>query len=142
MCGCGWEVRDFGKKKMCFKFIGNHRIGEARQKCLDLGAALPLPRSDTEQADLIKIVDHLGAESVVLGANEQNSGVYVDSVEHPLTYTAWNGASPTNLPHVTMKFNMKWRAEPGYYNSNIICVKCHPSYYRGPHTFSEIFLLP
>ena len=44
-CGCDWEVRDFGNKKMCFKFIGNHWIEKATGKCLDLGAAVPLPRS-------------------------------------------------------------------------------------------------
>ena len=99
-----------------------------------------LPWSDREQADLIKIVDHLGADSVVLGATEhkETPGVYVDSLQNPLTYFGWHEQPPTGKPFITMKFNMKWRAENGWYNSNILCVKCHPSYYRGPQTFSEI----
>ena len=35
-------------------------MDDARQKCLEIGAALPMPRSDQEQADLIATKDHFG----------------------------------------------------------------------------------
>ena len=52
--------RNIGSKKMCFKSIGKYRLDEAAQKCEDVGASLPLPRSDQEHADLLAAADALG----------------------------------------------------------------------------------
>ena len=66
-CDSGWSGRDFGNKKKCYKSIGEHRVDEASQKCQDLGATVPIPRSAQEQADLIKTknyfeIDRLGID--------------------------------------------------------------------------------
>ena len=59
-CGSGWIQRDFGNKKKCYKLIGKYRIEDARQKCAELEAAVPLPRNDMEQSDLIRTSEYFG----------------------------------------------------------------------------------
>ena len=59
-CDSGWTERDFGSKRKCYKAIGKYRNDEAAQKCQELGASLPLPRSDAEHADLLETADALG----------------------------------------------------------------------------------
>ena len=58
----GWTERDFGNKKKCYKYIGQHRLDRAGQKCLDLRAAVPVSRSEPEQADLIATTEHFGLD--------------------------------------------------------------------------------
>ena len=52
-CITGWSEHHFGSKRKCFKHIGKYRVDQARQMCADLGAVLPLPRSDRERTDLV-----------------------------------------------------------------------------------------
>ena len=150
-------------------------MDNARQKCHEVGAALPMPRSDQEQTDLVATKEHFGldglgisstgpisetfqilcilADSVYRGlaldAYEETSGVYVDSVGNPLTYFAWGSsggyAEPTSP--MTERFvalwpshNFKWADIRQWHTENVLCVKCHPGYYRGPQTFLYIDL--
>ena len=39
-------------------------MDNTRQKCLELRAALPLPRSDAEQADLLATMNHFGLDGL------------------------------------------------------------------------------
>ena len=63
-CDSGWTERDFGSKRKCYKAIGKYRSDEAAQKCQELGASLPLPRSDAEHADLLETADALGVSRI------------------------------------------------------------------------------
>ena len=62
-CSTGWTEYHFGSKRKCFKNIGLHRVDQARQKCAELGAALPLPRSDRERTDLVATLESLDIAS-------------------------------------------------------------------------------
>ena len=52
-CADGWTEFHVGSKRKCFKNIGKYTVGHARDKCAEVDAALPLPRSSEEQADLV-----------------------------------------------------------------------------------------
>ena len=142
-------------------------MDDARQKCLELGGALPIPRSDVEQADLHETMNHFGLvglgiifessgfskdddfkliksfKSLALDAYEKSSGVYVDSVGNPLTYFAWGsvGTTEPNNPmteqYVVMypSHNFEWADIVAAHLQNVVCVKCHPGYYRGSRNF-------
>ena len=75
-----------------------------------------------------------------MDAYEESSGVYVDSIGHPLTYFAWGNNEPTspmNERFVAMLsyHNLKWADVGAAHSQNVVCVKCHPGYYTGPQTF-------
>ena len=64
-CESGWVGRPFGSKNKCYKFIGQYQLDEAEQKCAELGAKLPLPRSNAEQADFLLTVDSFNISRTV-----------------------------------------------------------------------------
>ena len=76
---------------------------------------------------------------IVLDSYEKESGVYVDSLGNSLTYFAWGIGQP-NTPMTGRYTAMNnesngWNDLGGHHIKNVVCVKCLPSYYRGPQTF-------
>ena len=45
---------------MCYKYAGTSKYSEAKQKCKNLGARLPVPRSDQERDDFFATLKALG----------------------------------------------------------------------------------
>jgi len=134
-CMAGWTEHRFGSKKKCFKNIGKYRVDQAKQKCAQLGAALPLPRSDREQADLVATLESLDVSSeIVLDGFERDTNYWVDSLGIKLTYFAWSEFEP-NRPmkerFMVMKFSKNeglWRNELESLETNVVCVKCSEWY--------------
>ena len=59
-CDSGWTERKFGSKTKCYKSLGKFSRGTAGQRCADIGAKLPLPRSKEEQADFVATMKSFG----------------------------------------------------------------------------------
>ena len=92
-CEIGWRPIQLGDRELCSKDAGFHITQDARQICADLGAKLPLPKSEAEYEDLRAIYGNSG---VAIDATDLNQdGIWEDSSGNVVEYLAEIWTSPT-----------------------------------------------
>ena len=126
--GSTWELFTIGDKKLRLKHIGEGRVDEARSMCAKLGASVPLPRNEQEDADLYAAFQSLGLHKVTLGATDVNKeGLWVDSAGQMLRYTNWYPGEPNNLAGSYLQYlsvyNGKWDDTGAENIASVICEK-------------------
>lgn len=123
----GWTGYTIRGQVKCVKMIGLDQLQNAQSRCADLGASVPLPLNEDENADYMVAFRELGSDSyVALGANDVASeGDWQDNDGNAVAYTNWKSGQPNNYgiqDYVSMRISDgTWWDDGATEERSIIC---------------------
>jgi len=128
-CAAGWTLLGSNGESSCFKRIGKQAASEGAAACASLGAHLPLPVNQQNNADMRAVFNVLGAEHTLLDGNDvnvENEWRRADGTS--VEYFNWGAGEPNtrNPPrntedYIAMWNNGNWNDVVPIYGIHIVC---------------------
>jgi len=127
-----WNKETTEYYDLCWKHIGSGTFNDAVTKCAELGAGLPMPKSERENIDFSAQYNHIPTNW--LGMTWQpESQTWTDMKGNELSYMPWAANNPQYLPSAENNFfnaahqvssldKLQWKNLPHVAGSEIICV--------------------
>ena len=130
-CKSGWTRFTIGGQVKSLKRIGVYELQEAKSRCAECGASVPLPRNRNENEDYrVAFEELVSGYDVALGLNDvANEGVWLDNNDKRVPYTNWGSGEPDNYngnqDYVSMYMALwgKWFDGRATTTSSIVCEK-------------------